>query len=108
MEKQFCNIKLGDGKVIFNEIQVINALLNEGQKQVSFDKLGEYCRLKKNIAFLKKRFKKAGFVPNFFVKDDMFYAIKVLRYTFRGRKYEELACLPLCKSYGKFKRFELN
>lgn len=108
MEKQFCNVKLGDGLAIFNEIQVINALLNEGQKQVPFEKLGEYCRLKKNINFLKKRFKKVGFVPNFFVKDDMFYAIKVLRYTFRGRKYEELACLPLCCAYGRFKKYELN
>lgn len=108
MERQFCNVKLGDGKVVFNEIQVINALVKEGQKKVSFDELGEYCNLKKNINFLKKRFKKVGFVPNFFVKEDMFYAIKVIRYTFKGRKYEDLSCLPLCRAFGRFKRYELN
>lgn len=103
--KQFCNVKLGDGKRIFSEIQIINALLKEGQRKINFDELYDYCLLKKNINFLTKRFKKVGFVPNFFVKDNMFYCIKVTRYTFKGRIYESLCCLPVCCAYGKFKRF---
>lgn len=106
--RQICNVKLGNGKVSFNEIQVINALLKEGQKKIEFTELNEYCCLKKNIKFLIKRFKNIGFVPNFFVKDDMFYCIKVIRYSFRGRRYESLSYLPLCRAFGRFKRYELN
>lgn len=106
--KQFCNVKLGNGKIIFNEIQILNEIIKEGQKKILFNDLNEYCIYKKNINFLIKRFKKIGFVPNFFIKDDMFFAIKVIRYKFRGHTYETLSCIPLCKSYGKFKKFELK
>lgn len=106
-KKQFCNVVLGDGKRIFNDVQIINALLKEGQKKVDFSELADYCALKKNQNFLIKRFRKNGFVPSFFVQNNFFYCVKVIRYSHRGRNYESLSCLPLCSAYGRFTRFEL-
>ena len=104
--KNFCEITLGEGQTIFSDIKIINLLLKEGQKRIDFNNLSEYCGLK-NRLFLMRKFKKVGFVPSFYVNNDMFYAIKVLRYTSKGRKREILTCLPICSAYGKFKKFEI-
>ena len=105
--KQFCDIALGEGQTIFSDIKIINLLIKEGQKRIDFNNLSEYCVLKKNRQFLMRKFKKVGFVPSFYVQNNMFYAIKVLRYTFKGRKREILTCSPICSAYGKFKKFEI-
>ena len=105
--KQFCEVALGEGQTIFSDIKIINLLIKEGQKRIDFNDLSEYCVLKKNIKFLMRKFKKVGFVPSFYVQNNMFYAINVLRYTFKGRKKEILYCLPICSAYGKFKKFEI-
>ena len=105
--KQFCEIALCEGQTVFGDIKIINLLIKEGQKRIDFNNLSEYCGLKKNIRFLMRKFKKVGFIPSFYVQNNMFYAIKVLRYTSKGRKREILTCLPICSAYGKFKKFEI-
>ena len=106
--KNFCEITLGEGQTIFSDIKIINLLIKEGQKRIDFNNLSEYCGLKKNRQFLMRKFKKVGFVPSFFVQNNMFFAINVLRYTSnKGRKKEILYCLPICSAYGKFKKFEI-
>ena len=106
--KNFCEITLGEGQTIFSDIKIINLLIKEGQKRIDFNDLSEYCGLKKNRQFLMRKFKKVGFVPSFYVQNNMFYAIKVLRYTSnKSRKREILTCLPICSAYGKFKKFEI-
>lgn len=105
--KQFCNVKIGENNRIFSDIEIINQFLSEGQKQVKFDELSNYCSLKKNQNFLTRKFKKLGFVPSFYVKNDMFYAIKIINYTHKGRTYESLSCLPVCSAYGRFNRFAI-
>ena len=105
--KQFCDIALGEGQTIFSDIKIINLLIKEGQKRIDFNDLSEYCGLKKNRLFLMREFKKVGFVPSFYVHNNMFFSINVLRYTFKGRKKEIVYCLPICSAYGKFKKFEI-
>ena len=105
--KQFCKITLGEGQTIFSDIKIINLLIKEGQKRIDFNNLSEYCGLKKNRQFLMRKFKKVGFVPSFYVQNNMFFAINVLRYTSKGRKKEILYCLPICSAYEKFKKFEI-
>ena len=105
--KQICEVTFGDGQTFFSDIKIINLLIKEGQKRIDFNDLSEYCGLKKNRQFLMRKFKKVGFVPSFYVQNNMFFAINVLRYTFKGRKKEILYCLPICSAYGKFKKFEI-
>ena len=106
--KQICEVTFGDGQTFFSDIKIINLLIKEGQKRIDFNDLSEYCGLKENRQFLMRKFKKVGFVPSFYVQNNMFYAIKVLRYTYnKGRKREILTCSPICSAYGKFKKFEI-
>ena len=105
--KQICEVTFGDGQTFFSDIKIINLLIKEGQKRIDFNDLSEYCGLKKNRQFLMRKFKKVGFVPSFYVQNNMFFAINVLRYTFKGRKKEILCCLSICSAYGKFKKFEI-
>lgn len=106
--KQICTTKFGkDGKV-FNDIQCIHALLHDGQKHIQFEELGDYCRYKKNIDFLKKEFRKVGYVPSFFVHNNFFYWVKVHHFTLRGHEYEEISILPICSACNKFKKYEIK
>ncbi len=106
--KSFSKLKLGENNVIFTDIQVINQMLQEGQKKVPFSELSDYCLYKKTQNFLKKKFKKLGFVPSFFVKDDTFFCLRVICYNFRGHIHESVSLLPICSAHGMFKRFEIN
>lgn len=107
--KKISNIVLTneDGS-IKSDIQILAALNHEGQKSISFDKLGEYCKYKKTINFLKKKFKKFGYVPNFFVDNNFFYIVKVFTYVHKGHIYESCSCVPVCSAYNRFKKYEIN
>lgn len=91
-----------------SDIQMLAALNHEGQRRIPFDKLSEYCMYKKTIRFLTKKFKKVGYIPNFFVENDFFYIVKVFTYIHKGHTYESCSLLPVCRAYGRFKKYELS
>ena len=107
--KKITNIVLtNEDNSIKSDIQIFAALNHEGQKRISFDELPEYCKYKKTINFLKKKFKNVGFIPNFFVENDFLYIVKVFTYVHKGHIYESCSCLPVCRAYGRFKKYELG
>lgn len=106
--KEFCKIKVSDGKSYYSDIHIINDLLHQGQKKISFEDLKQYVLYKKNINFLKRKFKKLGYVPSFYIEYGTFHVIKAIRFTHRGRLCEDIAAIPLCYAYNRFNQFKIE
>ena len=100
MENNFFN----SPNCMHSEINIIYQIINKGQKFTSPDNIN--FLYKKTREFFRKKF--GNNVPNFYVKDDMFYVLDVITYEFRGRTKESPMCMPVARAFGKFKKYELK
>lgn len=104
--------KSGNGEIAYHD-----RLMRKGQKKIPFEKLDEYCKYKQTKNFLMKKFKKLGYVPDFYVKKvgvndkyGHYFTVSVIRYYHRGKLYETPSVMPFsrCLTQKAYDRFSID